>query len=70
MHLCETRANERSARSEAAKQNRKNLEQRDAEKNKEKGTNVRCAMIAETLAAPLGQGRSSGPSKAFSTDQP
>ena len=57
MHLCETRANERSARREAAKQDRKNVEQRDAEKNKEEGTHPRSAMIAETLAAAVGQGR-------------
>ena len=51
----------------------KNVEQRDAENNKEEGTHPRSAMIAETLAAAIRQGRGlpdpPKPSPLFSPDQ-
>ena len=60
IHLCESRATKRSARSEAAKQYRmKRGTERRREKKEEEGTNLRSAMMAATLAAPMGQGKGS-----------
>ena len=60
IHLCESRAAERSSRSEAAKQHRRRCgTERRRKKKRGEGTNLRSVIIAATLAAPIGQGRCS-----------
>ena len=67
IHLCESRTTERSARSQAAKEYRRiKVEQGDAEKKKEEGTNLRSVRAGR--ADGPGQ-RSSGPSMPFPTFQ-